>query len=91
MRAAAVGKPVIVTETGIPDNDDSRRELWATSYLKAVGRLNCRWQFLVVAACWPVCHSRKQGVRVSAGADVIVRGRGHAIGLWAAASVPQTA
>jgi hypothetical protein len=37
MRAAAVGKPVIVTETGIPDNDDSRRELWATSYLKAVG------------------------------------------------------
>jgi hypothetical protein len=41
MRAAAVGKPVIVTETGIPDNDDSRRELWATSYLKAVGPL---WQ-----------------------------------------------
>ena len=36
MRAAAVGKPVIVTETGIPDGDDSRRELWATSYLKAV-------------------------------------------------------
>lgn len=36
MRAAAVGKPVIVTETGIPDGADSRRELWATSYLKAV-------------------------------------------------------
>lgn len=39
MRASAVGKPVIVTETGIPDGADSRRELWATKYLKAV-RLN---------------------------------------------------
>lgn len=36
MDHAAVGKPVIVTETGIPDHDDSRRELWATSYLRAV-------------------------------------------------------
>ncbi len=38
MRAAAVGKPVIVTETGIPDGDDSRREMWATQYLRAVRR-----------------------------------------------------
>ncbi len=36
MRAADCGKPVIVTETGVPDGADSRREMWATSYLKAV-------------------------------------------------------
>jgi beta-glucosidase/6-phospho-beta-glucosidase/beta-galactosidase len=36
MRAANIGKPVIVTETGIPDGADSRREMWATSYLKAL-------------------------------------------------------
>lgn len=36
MKHATIGKPMIVTETGIPDRDDSRRELWATSYLHAV-------------------------------------------------------
>ncbi len=35
-RHARVGKPIIITETGIADGIDSRRELWATSYLKAV-------------------------------------------------------
>lgn len=29
-----MGKPIIITETGLPDGVDSRRELWATSYLK---------------------------------------------------------
>lgn len=33
---AALGKPIIVTETGFPDHDDSRRELWATSYIEAL-------------------------------------------------------
>lgn len=41
MRAANCGKPVIVTETGIPDGADSRREMWATSYLKAVRVRSC--------------------------------------------------
>ena len=36
MKHATIKKPIIVTETGIPDRDDSRRELWATSYLHAV-------------------------------------------------------
>lgn len=35
-RFAATGAPIIVTETGIPDKDDSRRELWAKLYLKEV-------------------------------------------------------
>ena len=35
-RHARIGKPIIITETGIADGVDTRRELWATSYLKAV-------------------------------------------------------
>ena len=35
-RHARIGKPIIITETGIADGVDSRRELWATSYLAAV-------------------------------------------------------
>lgn len=35
-RHARIGKPIIITETGIADGIDTRRELWATTYLKAV-------------------------------------------------------
>ena len=35
-RHSVAGLPIIITETGLPDGVDSRRELWATSYLKAV-------------------------------------------------------
>lgn len=42
MRASAIGKPVIVTETGIPDGADSHRELWSTSYLRVVSASDSR-------------------------------------------------
>ena len=39
-RHARIGKPMIITETGIADGIDTRRELWATTYLKAVSVRN---------------------------------------------------
>lgn len=51
MKHATIKKPIIVTETGISDRDDSRRELWAKSYLHAVKAL------LFHGLC--ICHSDK--------------------------------
>lgn len=39
MRAKAYGCPIYITETGIPDANDTHRALWIDSYMQQVGLL----------------------------------------------------